>query len=64
MTTRKLLISDATVARLPYSTSERGYVARDRKIAGFHVRVGISTKTYRLQMDVRQNSRREDCFFS
>jgi integrase len=64
MATRKLLISDATVARLPCATSERGYIARDRNIAGFHVRVGLSTKTYRLQMDIRENGRRVTRSFS
>jgi integrase len=58
MTTRRLLISDATVGRLPYATAPRGYIASDRKLGGFHVRVGLSTKTYRLQMDVRENGRR------
>ena len=55
---QRLLISDATVARLPYATSESGYIARDRKVGGFHVRVGQTTKTYRLQMDVREGGRR------
>jgi integrase len=64
MATRKLLISDASVARLPYATSEAGYIARDRKIAGFLVRVGLSTKTYRLQMDIRENGRRVTRSFS
>jgi integrase len=64
MATQKLLISDATVARLPYATAERGYLARDRKLAGFHVRVGLSTKAYRLQMDVRENGQRVTRSFS
>ena len=58
MATQRLLISDATVARLPYATDESGYIARDRKVGGFHVRVGQTTKTYRLQMDVREGGRR------
>src|SRR3954453_17291983 len=58
MAVKTILISDATVARLPYATAEKGYIARDRKLAGFHLRIGLSTKTYRLQMDVRENGRR------
>lgn len=64
MATQRLLISDATVARLPLATTEKGYLARDRKVAGFHVRIGLSTKTYRLQMDVRENGRRVTRSFS
>ena len=58
MATQRILISDATVARLPYATSDKGYIVRDRKVGGFHVRVGQTTKTYRLQMDLRENGRR------
>jgi integrase len=64
MAIRKLLLSDATVTRLPYAASEAGYIARDRKIAGFLVRVGLTTKTYRLQMDIRENGRRVTRSFS
>jgi hypothetical protein len=58
MPSQRVLISDATVGRLPYATNERGYIARDRKVGGFHVRVGQTTKTFRLQIDVREGSRR------
>src|SRR3954471_13102482 len=64
MATQKLLITDSTVARLPHATNERGYIARDRKVPGFHVRVGRNTKTYRLQMDVRINGERVTRSFS
>jgi hypothetical protein len=36
----------------------------DHKIAGFLVRVGLNTKTYRLQMDVRESGRRVTRSFS
>jgi integrase len=52
MQTRKLLISEATVKRLPFAKDPRGYVAIDTRLPGFRVKVGINTKTFRLQLDV------------
>ena len=52
METRKILISDATVKRLPLANDRRGYTVIDRKLPGFRIKVGLTTKTFRLQLDV------------
>jgi integrase len=52
METRKVLISDATVKRLPLAKDPRGYTVIDRQLPGFRVKVGLTTKTFRLQLDV------------
>jgi hypothetical protein len=43
---------DATVKRLPLAKDPRGYTIVDRQLPGFRIKVGLTTKTFRLQLDV------------
>lgn len=56
--TRRILLTDKAVKGLPYADIKPGIV-RDTKIPGFHVWIGKSTKTYRLQYETpRINGKR------
>lgn len=56
--TRRILLTDKAVKGLPYAEIKPGIV-RDTKIPGFHVWIGKSTKTYRLQYETpRINGKR------
>lgn len=51
--TKRILITDAGVARLPLAKTEAGYVVRDRDVRGFIVKVGMRRKTYRYEGEQR-----------
>jgi hypothetical protein len=54
----RLLLTDKAVKSLPYA-SAKPKIIRDTKIAGFHLWVGKSTKTFRLQYETpRVNGQR------
>jgi integrase len=56
--TSRLLLTDKAVRSLPFSET-KPKIIRDSKIAGFHLWVGKTTKTYRLQFETpRTNGRR------
>ena len=52
MDTRKIRLSDTSLARLPFAEDSKGYLVIDQKLPGFRVKVGLHTKTFRLQIDV------------
>jgi integrase len=56
--TSRLLLTDKAVRSLPFSDT-KPKIIRDSKIAGFHLWVGKTTKTFRLQFETpRVNGRR------
>jgi len=57
--TRRILLSDSSVARLPSAKAEGGYVVRDRDVRGFIVKVGMRRKTYRYEGERRSGKNRE-----
>ncbi|MET4476469.1 integrase family protein [Bradyrhizobium sp. F1.13.3] len=48
--TRRILLTDKAVKGLPYAEA-KPQIVRDARIPGFHVWVGKTTKTYRLQYE-------------
>ena len=55
----RILITDASVARLASAKTEAGYVVRDRDVRGFIVKVGKRRKTYRYEGEQRNGGRRK-----
>ena len=51
--TKRVLITDVSVARLAPAKTEIGYVVRDRDVRGFLVKVGMRRKTYRYEGEQR-----------
>jgi site-specific recombinase XerD len=56
---KRILITDASVARLAPSEIEAGYVVRDRDVRGFIVKVGMRRKTYRYEGEQRHGGQRK-----
>ena len=56
--TPRILITDASVARLALARTEAGYIARDREVRGFIVKVGMRRKTYRYEGEQRNGKHR------
>ena len=57
--TKRILITDASVARLAPAKIEAGYVIRDRELRGFIVKVGMRRKTYRYEGEQRNGRQRK-----
>ena len=57
--TKRILITDASVARLAPAKTEAGYVVRDRDVRGFIVKVGMRRKTYRYEGEQRNGRERK-----
>jgi integrase len=57
--TRRTLITDTSIARLPLARSDAGYVVRDRDVRGFIVKVGMRRKTYRYEGEQRNGKHRK-----
>jgi hypothetical protein len=57
--TKRILITDASVARLAPAKIEAGYVVRDRDVRGFIVKVGMRRKTYRYEGEQREGRQRK-----
>ena len=57
--TKRILITDASVARLAPANTEAGYVVRDRDVPGFIVKVGMRRKTYRYEGEQRNGGVRK-----
>ena len=57
--TLRILITDASVARLALAKTEAGYIARDREVRGFMVKIGIRRKTYRYEGEQRSGKNRK-----
>jgi site-specific recombinase XerD len=57
--TKRILITDASVARLAPAKIEAGYVVRDRDLRGFIVKVGMRRKTYRYEGEQRNGRQRK-----
>jgi integrase len=55
----RILITDASVARLAPAKTAAGYVVRDRDVRGFIVKVGKRRKTYRYEGEQRNGGRRK-----
>lgn len=56
--THRILLTDKAVKGLPYADT-KPQIVRDARIPGFHVWVGKTTKTYRLQYETpRVNGQR------
>ena len=58
-TTRRTLITDTSVARLGFASTEAGYVVRDRDVRGFIVKVGMRRKTFRYEGEQRSGKHRK-----
>src|ERR1700722_6224642 len=56
---RRALITDTSVARLPLARDEAGYAVRDRDVRGFIVKVGMRRKTYRYEGEQRNGNHRK-----
>jgi integrase len=56
---KRILITDASVARLAPATIEAGYVVRDRDVRGFIVKVGMRRKTFRYEGEQRRGGQRK-----
>jgi hypothetical protein len=54
--TPRILITDASVAHLAFAKTEAGYIARDREVRGFIVKVGMRRKTYRYESEHRNDA--------
>jgi|SRR5712671_493563 len=57
--TPRILITDASVARLALAKTEAGYIARDREVRGFIVKIGMRRKTYRYEGEQRNGRHRK-----
>jgi integrase len=57
--TKRVLITDVSVARLAPAKTEIGYVVRDRDVRGFLVKVGMRRKTYRYEGEQRNGRHRK-----
>ena len=57
--TKRIVITDASVARLVPAKIEAGYVVRDRDVRGFIVKVGMRRKTYRYEGEQRNGRLRK-----
>jgi integrase len=57
--TKRILITDASVARLAPAQIQAGYVVRDRDVRGFIVKVGMRRKTYRYEGEQRHGDQRK-----
>ncbi len=57
--TKRILITDVSVARLAPAETETGYVVRDRDVRGFIVKVGMRRKTYRYEGEQRNGKHRK-----
>ena len=56
--TKHILITDVSVARLAAAKTEAGYVVRDRDVRGFIVKIGMRRKTYRYEGEQRNGKHR------
>ena len=54
----RLPLTDKNVAALPLAVGTQ-YVARDAELAGFFVLVGVRTKSFMIQGDLRLKGQRE-----
>lgn len=55
---KRVLITDTSVARLALARGAAGYVVRDREVRGFIVKVGMRRKTYRYEGEQRSGGHR------
>ena len=58
-TSKRIFITDTSVARLTLARDEAGYVVRDRDVRGFIVKVGMGRKTYRYEGEQRTGGHRK-----
>ena len=58
-TSKRIFITEASVARLTLARDEAGYVVRDRDVRGFIVKVGMGRKTYRYEGEQRTGGHRK-----
>jgi integrase len=58
-TSKRIFMTDASVARLTPARDEAGYVVRDRDVRGFIVKVGMRRKTYRYEGEQRTGGHRK-----
>src|SRR5271170_7143868 len=58
-TSKRIFMTDTSVARLTLARDEAGYVVRDRDVRGFIVKVGMGRKTYRYEGEQRTGGHRK-----